>query len=159
MKKLAFIALAMSLVTGAAHGTAYAHGWHHFGFHRYYRYHHRHHLRWHPVRDLFRHEGYSDGGSNVAAARRQGLPWCGAFMADLYHFAGAVGRELWLAANWAHVGHPTVPHVGAVVVWRHHVGKIVGQDGRGWVVLSGNDGHTVRQRLRSLAGAIAVREI
>lgn len=65
-----------------------------------------------------------------------------------------------LARNWAHLGHPTSPHVGAVVVWAHHVGKITGQDARGnWIVLSGNDGHAVRERPRSLSRAIAFRDI
>jgi hypothetical protein len=37
------------------------------------------------------------------------------------------------------------------------VGKITGSEGGEWVVLSGNDGHRVRQRPRSLRGAIAYR--
>ncbi len=49
------------------------------------------------------------------------------------------------------------PSVGAIVVWRHHVGKIVGQENGQWIVQSGNDGHAVRTRARSVAGAIAFR--
>jgi hypothetical protein len=49
------------------------------------------------------------------------------------------------------------PSVGTIVVWRHHVGKIVGQQNGQWIVQSGNDGHAVRTRPRSLAGAIAFR--
>jgi hypothetical protein len=43
------------------------------------------------------------------------------------------------------------------VVWRHHVGRIVGQENGQWIVQSGNDGHAVRTRARSIAGAIAFR--
>jgi len=44
-----------------------------------------------------------------------------------------------------------------VVVWAHHVGKIVGQENGEWVIESGNDGHALRSRARSIAGAIAIR--
>jgi hypothetical protein len=45
-----------------------------------------------------------------------------------------------------------------VVVWRNHVGEIVGRAANGqWIVRSGNDGGRVRSRARSLAGVIAVR--
>jgi hypothetical protein len=97
-------------------------------------------------------------GRNVASARSRGLPWCGAFMADVMGITGRTARELWIAANWARWGRATTPHVGVVVVWRHHVGKIIGQSGGRWIVLSGNDGHAVRARPRSIAGAIAFRE-
>jgi len=64
-----------------------------------------------------------------------------------------------LARSWAHYGSDAGgPAVGAIVVWRHHVGKIVGQDSGQWIVQSGNDGHAVRTRPRSLAGAIAFRQ-
>ena len=41
------------------------------------------------------------------------------------------------------------------MVWPHHVGMITGQtaDGR-WIVRSGNDGRRVRERPRSVAGAV-----
>jgi hypothetical protein len=45
-----------------------------------------------------------------------------------------------------------------MVVWSHHVGMITGRTSDGqWIVKSGNDGHGVRERPRSLAGAIAFR--
>jgi hypothetical protein len=45
--------------------------------------------------------------------------------------------------------------VGAVVVWSHHVGEITGRTASGeWVVRSGNDGGQVRERPRSVAGAV-----
>jgi hypothetical protein len=62
-----------------------------------------------------------------------------------------------LARNWAHWGRPGPAGVGAVVVWLHHVGKIVGQQNGQWIIESGNDGHAVRARPRSIAGAIAIR--
>lgn len=62
-----------------------------------------------------------------------------------------------LARNWAHWGHATSPSIGAVVVWPHHVGIVRGRCSDGWMVESGNDGHAVRTRCRSVAGAIAFR--
>jgi hypothetical protein len=44
-----------------------------------------------------------------------------------------------------------------VVVWPHHVGKIVGKENGEWIIESGNDGHALRTRPRSIAGAIAIR--
>jgi hypothetical protein len=81
--------------------------------------------------------------------------WCGWYMRQIM---GVADRSYNLARNWAHWGVPSGPQVGAVVVWPHHVGKIVGRAAAGgWLVLSGNDGHAVRIRTRSLAGAIAFR--
>ena len=55
----------------------------------------------------------------------------------------------------AQLRQPGSPQVGAVVVWRHHVGEIVGQASNGqWLVRSGNDGSAVRTRARSIAGAV-----
>jgi hypothetical protein len=62
-----------------------------------------------------------------------------------------------LARNWAHWGHAGPAGVGAVVVWPHHVGKIVGRENGQWVIESGNDGDRVRTRPRSIEGAIAIR--
>jgi hypothetical protein len=68
------------------------------------------------------------------------------------------GSSFNLARSWARYGSDAGgPTVGAIVVWRHHVGKIVGQENGQWIVQSGNDGGTVRARPRSLAGAIAFR--
>ena len=92
-----------------------------------------------------------------AEARGGGRPraWCGWYMRTV--FGG--GPELNLARNWARVGAPARgPAVGTIVVWRNHVGRIVGQTEYGeWIVNSGNDGHAVRTRVRSLRGAIAFR--
>lgn len=77
--------------------------------------------------------------------------WCGWWMRT----QRGGGPEYNLAWNWRKYGSPTVPQVGAVVVWRHHVGEIVGQASNGkWIVRSGNDGGRVRERARSVSGAV-----
>ena len=118
---------------------------------------HHHHARHHPH---YRHSDmpqrhyamhyrrYSDGRPSA---------WCGWYLRQIM---GVADRSYNIAANWAHFGSATSPHIGAIVVWPHHVGKIVGYDEQRhqWMVLSGNDGHAVRTRPRSLAGAIAFRD-
>lgn len=82
--------------------------------------------------------------------------WCGWYMRQLM---GVADRAFNLAREWASYGHATTAHSGAIVVWPHHVGKIVGEcHGSVCPVLSGNDGHRVRTRERSVARAIAFRE-
>jgi hypothetical protein len=97
---------------------------------------------------------------SAPAAYRGGLggrpaAWCGWEMRQLV--SSDPGPEYNLARNWARWGHAGPAGVGAVVVWPHHVGKIVGQEGDQWLVESGNDGHAVRTRVRSIGGAIAIR--
>jgi hypothetical protein len=81
--------------------------------------------------------------------------WCGWEMRQLV--GSDPGNEYNLARNWAHWGSAGPAGVGAVVVWPHHVGKIVGQENGQWLIQSGNDAHAVRTRARSLAGVIAIR--
>jgi hypothetical protein len=91
-------------------------------------------------------------------ARPAGCParWCGCYLAKKLQVSNQ--RPLWLARNWAHYGRRADgPAVGAIVVWRHHVGQIVGQQDGQWVVHSGNDGRAIRTRPRSVAKAIAFR--
>lgn len=91
--------------------------------------------------------------------RTQGRPaaWCGWWLGQ---HLGMPLRELWLARNWAKVGtNAGGPAPGVIVVWRHHVGIITGHSSKGWIVKSGNDGRAVRERPRSVAGAIAFRRI
>lgn len=77
--------------------------------------------------------------------------WCGWFMRSRH----GGGPRFNLAREWRSRGVPAVPQVGAIVVWPHHVGEITGRAGDGrWIVLSGNDGGRVRQRARSIAGAV-----
>lgn len=63
-----------------------------------------------------------------------------------------------LARAFRFIGMPAQgPAPSVIVVWRHHVGIVTGRAASGWVLLSGNDDHRVRERVRSLAGAIAYR--
>jgi hypothetical protein len=89
-------------------------------------------------------------GGSFNAGPRPGR-WCGWWMRT--QLGG--GPEYNLARNWRNYGSPTTPRVGAVVVWPHHVGIITGQAPNGqWIVKSGNDGGRVRERARSVAGAV-----
>ena len=101
-----------------------------------------------PDGDYPQHTAYRGIGRRPAA-------WCGWEMRQLV--GGDPGPSYNLARNWAHWGHAGPAGVGAVVVWPHHVGKIVGQQNGQWVIESGNDGHALRTRPRSIAGAIAFR--
>lgn len=95
----------------------------------------------------------------VSEGRPAGCPhaWCGCWLAA---HRGISDRSLWLARNWASVGHPlSGPQVGAIAVWRHHVGQINAVDGNRILLLSGNDGHAVRERWRPIRGIIAYRGI
>lgn len=85
--------------------------------------------------------------------------WCGWWMQLHTGITSAMTHlNLNAAREWQRVGEATVAAIGAIVVWPHHVGQITGvaSDGR-WIVKSGNDGHAVRERARSLRGAIAFR--
>jgi hypothetical protein len=125
------------LVTATAVLVAFASNAEAHGHHR----HHRPHARGH-----YHHVGYS--GRPAA--------WCGWYMRT--QVGSDPGPNYNLARSWAHYGsNAGGPSVGTIVVWRHHVGKIVGQQNGQWIVQSGNDGHAVRTRPRSLAGAIAFR--
>ena len=92
-------------------------------------------------------------GSHSAGARPG--KWCGWWMRT--QFGG--GPEYNLARNWSKRGVSAGgPQVGAIVVWPHHVGYITGRAANGhWIVKSGNDGGRVRERARSVSGAIAFR--
>ena len=94
----------------------------------------------------------------VTPAQAHHVPWCGFYMMKVF---GKTDGRLARAAEWAREGtNAGGPGVGVVVVWPHHVGRIVGQDERGqWVVNSGNDGNAVRTRPRSLRGVIAFRNV
>ena len=83
--------------------------------------------------------------------------WCGWQMRQ--EVGQDPGRAYNLAINWKNYGRPADgPSVGVIVVWPHHVGKIVGRDGRGqWIIRSGNDGNALRERARSLSKVVAYR--
>jgi hypothetical protein len=109
--------------------------------------HHRYH---HSYRHHYRHYSYGHAYSGRPAA------WCGWYMRR--QVGRDPGPQYNRAIAWARYGvNAGGPSVGAIVVWRHHVGEIVGQEHGQWIVRSGNDGHAVRARPRSLAGAIAFR--
>jgi hypothetical protein len=158
---LAIIVLAaMTLAFTATPATAHPHGY----------YHHQHASPWAregPGRG-YRDEGWGHrgwgrhahqraayGGNAGRPADCYGIAWCGCWLARAL---GLSNPALNLAANWAHWGRPAGgPHVGAVVVWPHHVGRIVGGSNGHWLIQSGNDGNAVRTRYRSVANAIAFR--
>ena len=81
--------------------------------------------------------------------------WCGWQMRQMV--GSDPGPEYNLARNWARWGHSGPAGVGAVVVWAHHVGKIVGQENGQWLIQSGNDGNRVRTRPLPISNAIAIR--
>jgi hypothetical protein len=105
-----------------------------------------------------RHSHYRHHHGHHHASQQVGRPraWCGWFMRG--QVGSDPGPSFNLARSWARYGsNAGGPQVGAIVVWRHHVGKIVGQENGQWIIQSGNDGHAVRTRPRSIAGAIAFR--
>lgn len=99
--------------------------------------------------------------SAEASRREPGQPrgcpskWCGCYLA--HYFGMPHRKDLWRARNWAKVGRSSRARVGAIVVWRNHVGVIVGKSAKGWVIKSGNDGNRVRTRVRTVHNAIAFR--
>lgn len=101
--------------------------------------------------------GNSEGRSSRRTAQRSGIggrprQWCGWWMRT----QKGGGPEYNLAANWRRWGsNAGGPQVGAVVVWSHHVGMITGRTAGGqWIVKSGNDSGRVRERARSVSGAV-----
>jgi hypothetical protein len=100
-------------------------------------------------------DSYPQHGADRGRAAGRPAAWCGWEMRQLV--GGDPGPSFNLARNWAHWGRSGPAGVGAVVVWSHHVGKIVGEENGEWVIESGNDGHALRTRPRSIAGAIAIR--
>lgn len=89
-------------------------------------------------------------GRRYNAGKKPGK-WCGWWMRTQKGGGPAYNR----AWHWRNYGRASGPQIGAVVVWRHHVGMIVGRAANGrWIVKSGNDGNRVRTRARSVAGAI-----
>ena len=117
--------------------------------HRTSRYHRQYASRGSGTRSDHASRGHSTRSHHSAGARP--ARWCGWWMRT----QKGGGPELNLARNWRHWGRPSSPRVGAVVVWSHHVGMITGRNAGGqWIVKSGNDGGRVRERPRSVAGAV-----
>lgn len=127
---------------------------HHHKHHHYYKHHH-HHLVHHAKRH-YRHRIHRDASATRFAFNDpRPHAWCGWWMR---HHLGVADRSGNLARWWAGFGtNAGGPAVGAIVVWRHHVAIITGHSESGWIMKSGNDGHAVRERVRSVRGAIAFR--
>lgn len=90
-----------------------------------------------------------------ASSTHPQFPWCGWWLRG---HLGVSDQSYNVARNWAHYGrHADGPAIGTIVVWPHHVGIITGGSHGAWVVKSGNDGHRVRERVRSVSAAIAFR--
>ena len=102
----------------------------------------------------------STRSSHDSSSRRPSR-WCGWYLQQKTGVTSrGTGLNLNRAIEWAKVGRPSAPAPGVVVVWRHHVGLLVGPADRGlWMVHSGNDGHTVRTRARAISAAIAFRAL
>lgn len=155
--------LAMAVATTMAFGhAADARTYHRSHTHRHVARNHaagRHHWARRGGRRWFAETQYAFGNSSSNEGRAGYGPrpsaWCGWEMRHLV--SSDPGSSYNLARNWAHWGHAGPAGVGAVVVWPHHVGKIVGEENGMWVIESGNDGHMLRTRPRSIAGAIAIR--
>lgn len=86
-----------------------------------------------------------------SSAEARPAKWCGWYMRQV---VGISDTRYNLARTWYKYGRPTSPRVGAVVVWPHHVGIIVGKTHKGqWLVKSGNDGGKVKTRVWNLRNA------
>ncbi|UPT85172.1 hypothetical protein HAP41_0000033325 [Bradyrhizobium barranii subsp. apii] len=87
-----------------------------------------------------------------------GIAWCGCW---LRLKLGIRDPRLNLARAWVRVGTAASgPGAGVIAVWRHHVGIITADLGGGQIMLlSGNDGHAVRERPRPTRGIIAYRRV
>jgi len=146
-KKLASALIVLSGVIALSSSQAEARRYHQRGAHTAHHGAYKHHSR---------AVAHRRAGRQASQAGRPAA-WCGWWLGQ---HLGMSNRNLWLARNWASVGtNAGQPDVGVVVVWRHHVGIITGRQGNQWVVKSGNDGRAVRERVRSIAGAIAFRRV
>jgi len=123
------------------------------------RHHHHTYRREVMPSDTFRpgtHVAWPRSTRTSAGADYRPHAWCGWWLRQQL---GIADRNLNRAIMWARWGRPAGgPHVGAIVVWPHHVGRIVGPcNGSVCLIESGNDGRAVRTRERSVAGAVAFR--
>jgi hypothetical protein len=104
------------------------------------------------------HHHYQGHAHHFAHRGHGYTPWCGIYMRT--QVFGDPGPSYNLARNWAHWGHAAFgPAPGVVVVWPHHVGKVVyGSCPAGQAMVnSGNDGNAVRTRCLPMRGVIAYR--
>lgn len=109
--------------------------------------HSRHHV--HPV---VRGLGY--GLVHMLDSLARPRAWCGYYLRQVL---GVRDTSYNLARNWSHWGHASQAQIGAVIVWPHHVARIVGGSPGRWVLNEGNYANRVHTGVRSIRGAIAVR--
>lgn len=116
-----------------------------------------------PWKRMERKDAVTYQGNDVDVGPRP-YAWCGWWMQTYTGMTSQVAHlNLNRAIEWAQVGRKTTPQVGAIVVWRHHVGKITGVAAGGrFLVMSGNSGghrgaRTVTEHARSVRGAVAFR--
>jgi hypothetical protein len=111
-----------------------------------------------PARARHHHRHVAAAAVSGRPAACAGIPWCGCW---LRLHLGLSDVRLNLARAWASVGTDAGgPGEDVIAVWRHHVGIIKAYLGGDRILLlSGNDGHAVRQRVRSTRGIIAYREL
>lgn len=101
--------------------------------------------------------------AHAAGGSKYGCPetrWCGCWLAKhLQMNANKLG--LYVAFNWRKVGKPlNRPQVRAIAIFRHsHVGIVTAVKKGKIRVLSGNDGHAVRDRWRNASTVLAYRKI
>jgi uncharacterized protein (TIGR02594 family) len=85
--------------------------------------------------------------------------WCAAFANLVLERTGHRGSGSAAARSFAHYGSPAPgPVPGAIIVFPHHVGFVIGVAGPGRVrVVSGNHGHRVGDGIYSTRSVIAYR--
>jgi uncharacterized protein (TIGR02594 family) len=85
--------------------------------------------------------------------------WCAAFANLVLERTGHRGSGSAAARSFAHYGSPAPgPVPGAIIVFPHHVGFVIGTVGPGRVrVVSGNHGHRVGDGIYSTRSVIAYR--
>lgn len=89
----------------------------------------------------------------------RGIQWCGCW---LRHDFGLADRALNLAMAWARLGAAASPDTANVVVWRHHVARLLEHRDGLILIRSGNDRGGVRTRWispRALGGVVAWRKV
>ncbi|MBV8754315.1 MAG: TIGR02594 family protein [Hyphomicrobiales bacterium] len=113
-------------------------------------------------------DGAKHGSSDVVvmAQRYRGTnptgrshDWCAEFANLVLKRTGHRGSGSALARSFASYGRPAPgPVPGAIVVFPHHVGFVIGSDGHGRIrVVSGNHGHRVGEGFYATRRAIAYR--
>ena len=132
--KLTTLTVAFAALTVFAQ-TAQAHEHHHRGYHHVARYHGH---RGSAVEADASYSGFGYSGQQYGATHRTGgagarpAAWCGWAMRQLV--GSDPGTVVQSRAQLGALGPFRPGGVGAVVVWPHHVGKIVGQQNGQWIV-------------------------